>query len=157
MIVGTSVAVGGILFAAAPLLMQLMGAQGEFARLAVQYLQVYALCSPVTTIIFAVDNYLRICGYIRGSMFLNILMSLLCGLLEILFLDAFWLGRVGSGTCRMYRHVSLRADCSYPVFPRKKRCCASAGPVFTCRCSDRYLPAAALIFLTISQEGLLLY
>lgn len=36
MIVGTSVAVGGILFAAAPLLMQLMGAQGEFARLAVQ-------------------------------------------------------------------------------------------------------------------------
>ena len=68
MIVGTSVAVGGILFAAAPLLMQLMGAQGEFARLAVQYLQVYALCSPVTTIIFAVDNYLRICGKIRGSL-----------------------------------------------------------------------------------------
>ena len=37
----------------------------------VQYMRVYALCSPVTTIVFAADNYLRICGYIRGSMMLN--------------------------------------------------------------------------------------
>ena len=54
--------------------------------------RIYAVCSPGTTIVFALDNYLRICGYIRGSMFLNIFMSLLCGLLEILFLDAFGWG-----------------------------------------------------------------
>ena len=79
----------GVFFAAAPLLIQLMGAEGEFARMAVQYLRVYALCSPVTTIVFAMDNFLRICGIIRGSMFLNILMSLLSAVLEFLFLAVF--------------------------------------------------------------------
>ena len=89
MIVGAGVVVGGILFAAAPALIRLMGAEGEFAEFAVQYLRVYALCSPITTIMFAVDNFLRICGYIRGSMFLNILMSVLIAGLELLFLGVF--------------------------------------------------------------------
>lgn len=89
MIVGAGVLIGGALFVSAPLLIRLMGAEGEFAALAVQYLRVYALCSPVTTIVFAMDNYLRICGYIRGSMFLNILMSALIAVLEFLFLGVF--------------------------------------------------------------------
>lgn len=89
MIVCFGLLIGAVMFAAAPLLMRLMGAQGEFAELAVQYLRVYALCSPVTTIIFAADNYLRICGYIRGSMFLNIFMSVLSAVLEFLFLGVF--------------------------------------------------------------------
>ena len=55
-------------------------------------MQVYALCSPVTTIVFAMDNFLRICGFIRGSMFLNILMSGLSALLEFLFLFVFGWG-----------------------------------------------------------------
>lgn len=89
LIVGTGVLLGGILYAAAPLLIQLMGAEGEFASLAVQYMRVYALCSPVTTIVFAMDNYLRICGIIRGSMILNIIMSVLSAVLEFLFLAVF--------------------------------------------------------------------
>ena len=92
MIVGTGVLIGALLFFAAPLLIHLMGAEGEFAELAVQYMQVYALCSPVTTIVFAMDNFLRICGFIRGSMFLNILMSGLSALLEFLFLFVFGWG-----------------------------------------------------------------
>ncbi len=48
MIVGTGIIIGALLFAAAPLLIQLMGAQGEFADLAVQYIRVYAISSPVT-------------------------------------------------------------------------------------------------------------
>lgn len=86
MIVGTGILIGGILFAAAPLLIRLMGAEGEFADLAVQYLRVYAISSPVTTIVFAMDNFLRISGLIRTSMFLNILMSVLSAVLEFLFL-----------------------------------------------------------------------
>ena len=89
MIVATGVMIGIILFAAAPYMIRLMGAEGDFAHLAVQYMQVYAICSPVTTIIFAVDNYLRICGFIRGSMVINILMSALSGFLEFLFLGVF--------------------------------------------------------------------
>lgn len=89
LIVGTGVLIGGALYAAAPLLIRLMGAQGAFAELAVQYIRVYAICSPVTTIVFAMDNFLRICGVIRGSMFLNILMSVLSAALEFLFLGVF--------------------------------------------------------------------
>ena len=89
MIVGTGILIGGILYAFAPLLIQLMGAEAEFAELAVQYIRVYALCSPATTIVFAMDNFLRICDIIRGSMVLNILMSVLSGVLEFLFLVVF--------------------------------------------------------------------
>ena len=83
MIIGAGVVIGGILFAAAPLLIRLMGAEGQFADFAVQYLRVYAICSPITTIIFAVDNFLRICGFIRGSMLLNIFMSVILSLIHI--------------------------------------------------------------------------
>ncbi len=101
MIVVSGILVGVFLYALAPALMRLMGAQGQFAELAVQYLRVYAICSPVTTIVFAADNYLRICGYIRGSMFLNILMSVLSALLEFLFLGVFRWGIWGAAlaTC----------------------------------------------------------
>ena len=101
MIVGTGVLIGGVLFACAPALISLMGAQGQFAEFAVQYLRVYALCSPLTTIVFAMDNYLRICGKIRSSMFLNILMSALSAVLEFLFLVIFKWGIWGAAlaTC----------------------------------------------------------
>src|SRR5699024_11982427 len=71
MIVAAGVLLGSALFLLAYPLLRLMGAEGELLELAVQYLRVYALCAPVTTIIFAVDNYLRICGKIRESMFLR--------------------------------------------------------------------------------------
>lgn len=101
MIVAAGILIGGILYAAAPLLIRLMGAEGEFANLAVQYIRVYALCSPVTTIIFAVDNFLRICGMIRGSMLMNVIMSALSGVLEFLFLGVFGFGIWGAAlaTC----------------------------------------------------------
>lgn len=101
MIVGTGFIIGGALFAAAPGLMELMGADGEFAALATQYLQVYAVCSPVTTIVFAADNFLRICGFIRGSMFQNLLMSVLSAILEFIFLGVFRWGVWGASlaTC----------------------------------------------------------
>ncbi len=89
MIVGTGIIIGALLYFMAPLLIELMGAEGRFALLAVQYLQVYAICSPLTTIIFAVDNYLRICGKIRSSMGLNILMAVLGAGMEIVFLYVF--------------------------------------------------------------------
>ena len=101
MIIGAGVLVGLLLFAAAPLLIRLMGADGTFAVFAVQYLRVYALCSPVTTIVFAMDNYLRICGQIRGSMYLNLLMSVLSAVLEFLFLGVLGFGIWGAAlaTC----------------------------------------------------------
>lgn len=92
MIIAAGVLIGGVLFTAAPALIRLMGAEGEFAALAVQYIRVYAICSPFTTIVFAMDNFLRICGYIRGSMFLNILMSGMTVVLEFTFLSVLGWG-----------------------------------------------------------------
>ena len=92
MIFGAGVVIGALLYALAPALMAAMGAEGEFARQAVEYLRVYAVCSPVTTIVFAADNYLRICGKIRTSMMLNILMSVVIMALEFVFLAVFHWG-----------------------------------------------------------------
>ena len=80
------VLIGALLFVLAPLLIRVMGAEGDFAAMAVQYLRVYALCSPVTTIVFAMDNYLKICGKVRTSMVLNIVMSAMIVGLEFTFL-----------------------------------------------------------------------
>lgn len=92
LIIAAGILMGSVMFLVAPALIRLMGADGAFASMAVQYLQVYALCAPVTTIIFAVDNYLRICGYIKGSMLINIMMSVLSAVLELLFLGVLGWG-----------------------------------------------------------------
>ena len=101
MIVAAGAVIGAALYFAAPLIARLMGAEGELARLAVEYLRVYAICSPLTTIIFAVDNYLRVCGYVRGSMALNIFMSAISCALEFLFLGVLGFGIWGASlaTC----------------------------------------------------------
>ncbi len=101
MIVAAGAAIGAVLYAAAPFLMRLLGAEGRLLSDAVSYIRVYALCSPVTTIVFAMDNYLRICGKIRFSMFLNICMSALIAGLEFIFLYYFRFGVWGAAlaTC----------------------------------------------------------
>lgn len=92
MIVLTGAGMGGILYFSAPGLIRLMGAEGLLADLGAQYMRVYALTAPVTTITFAMDNYLRICGKLRTSMSLNIFMAVISAALEFLFLGAFHWG-----------------------------------------------------------------
>ncbi len=115
MIVGAGVLIGTVLYVLAEPLLKLMGAQGELLELAVQYLRVYAMCAPITTIIFAVDNYLRICGKIKSSMFLNIFMSVLTAVLEFTFLYIFKWG-MGSRTCDLRRNVCLLRSSLLAVF-----------------------------------------
>ena len=97
MIVGAGTLLGAVLYVFAVPLLKLLGAEGELLDLAVQYLRVYAVCAPVSTIIFAVDNYLRICGKIKGSMYLNVFMSVLTAVLEFVFLYIFKWGIWGAG------------------------------------------------------------
>lgn len=86
MIVGAGVAVGALMYALAPYMLGALGAEGALLDDAVAYLRIYALCSPLTTIFFAVDNFLRICGVIKGSLVMNVVMSVMCMGLEFLFL-----------------------------------------------------------------------
>ncbi len=86
MIFLTGLIMGITMFFAAPMFVHLMGATGKLAQDAVLYVRIFALMSPVTTVVFATDNYLRISGFVKGSMFLNIFMSLLTVGFLVLFL-----------------------------------------------------------------------
>ena len=116
MIFAAGVVIGALLYAGAPLLMRLMRAEGQLLSDAVSYLRVYALCSPLTTIVFAMDNYLRICGKIRFSMFLNILMSVIIAGLEFIFLYYFRFGiwSAALATCIGMAACALAALLRFP-------------------------------------------
>ena len=80
-------AVSGIaLVSASPAIFRMMGAGEALIDQAMAYLGVYAIFSPFTGLVFAVDNYLRICGKIRFSMGINIFMSVFCFILQAIFL-----------------------------------------------------------------------
>lgn len=120
--------IGAALFAAAPLLIRFLGAECEFAAMAVEYLRVYALCSPLTTAMFAMDNFLRISGFIRGSLALNILMSVLCAGFELFFLGVMgwgvWAaalaGSLGMGICVLIAYIPFLRGKSVLRFTRPR-------------------------------------
>ena len=76
MIFIASVIMGGIMFFAATPLAKMMGADGALLETSVKYLRTCALCSPLSSIFFAMDNYLRISGYVKTSMTINICSNL---------------------------------------------------------------------------------
>ncbi len=96
LIFSAGLAMGTLLFFTAPFFTSLMGAEGELAELAVKYVRVYAIFSPVTTVVFATDNYLRISGFVKGSMFLNIFMTVLTVSFLTLFLGIMKMDVSGS-------------------------------------------------------------
>ncbi len=89
MIIAVAFLMGAAIYASAPLFAKIMGAEGELARLSVRYMRVYASLSPITTLIFAVDNYLRISGFVKGSMLLNVFMSFITIGFLVLYLGVF--------------------------------------------------------------------
>lgn len=84
--VGTGLVTGLAFLLAAPAIMAAMGATGELARQATLYLRVYSAFLPFTSICFAADNYLRICGRIRRSMLTNVLMAVTGAAIEFVLL-----------------------------------------------------------------------
>ena len=85
LIVLTSIFMGALLYFFSPLFIELMGASGEMAILAVKYVRIYALTGPFTTVLFAMDNYLKISGFVKTSMAINLFMSALNVALLYLF------------------------------------------------------------------------
>ncbi len=67
-----SVIMGTIMFFAAEPLSRFMGANDELLHISSKYIRIFAIFSPLTTVFFALDNYLRISGYIKTSMYINI-------------------------------------------------------------------------------------
>ena len=90
--VATGAILGLVFWFLAPILFELMGADGELAKLATVYLRVYAAFAPFTTICYALDNYLRISGRIRRSLVANILMAVSGAAIEFVLLGVFGFG-----------------------------------------------------------------
>ncbi|MBQ8207719.1 MAG: MATE family efflux transporter [Clostridia bacterium] len=72
MIFITSVIMGTVMYLAAEPLCRLMGADNSLLDTSVRYLRTFALCSPLSTVFFAMDNYLRISGFVKTSMVINV-------------------------------------------------------------------------------------
>jgi putative MATE family efflux protein len=87
---------GTLMFAFAPQIIGLMGAETDVAQQAVAYLRIAAVCGPLVALVFAMDNFLRISGFVRGSMLLNLLMSVLQIGLLVLFVVVWEMGLIGS-------------------------------------------------------------
>lgn len=101
MIFVASLLMGSIMFFAATPLSFMMGADDQLLVTSVKYLRTFALCSPLTTVFFAMDNYLRISGYVKTSMFINIGSNVLTIGLLTLFLFPLEMDVTGSAlaTC----------------------------------------------------------
>lgn len=147
MIIFVGIVSGAIFFFAAPLLMQFMGADEELAALATQYIRVYAIASPFTTMIFAVDNFLRICGKIKSSMALNIVMSILILGFEYFCLAVLKMGIGGSAfavSCGMFLCTIIAL---YP-FARKKLTLRFCSPHFSIKMIRQILAGGSPNFLS---------
>ncbi len=96
LIVGASIVTGVGMIAFAPQIIGAMGAEDQVARLAVTYLRICAVLGPLANLVFAMDNFLRISGFVRGSMLLNLLMSGLQIGLVILLVAVLRMGLIGS-------------------------------------------------------------
>ena len=96
MIFITSVIMGTLMFFAAEPLCRMMGADGTLLDTSVRYLRTCALCSPLASIFFAMDNYLRISGYVKTSMVINVVSNLVTLGLLTFFLFVLKMDVVGS-------------------------------------------------------------
>ena len=96
LIIAASIFMGIIMFIFAPHIIHAMGAEDHVAELAVTYLRICALMGPTSNLVFAMDNFLRISGFVRGSMLLNLFMSGLQIAMVILLVAVLKLGLVGS-------------------------------------------------------------
>ena len=104
MIFVTSVIMGSIMYFASVPLVRFMGAEGELLDTSVRYLRTFALTGPITTIFFAMDNYLRISGYVKTSMAINVCSNFATLGLLSLFLFVFDMDVVG---CALATSISM--------------------------------------------------
>lgn len=130
LILMASVFMGSIMFFAAAPLARMMGANDVLLETCIRYIRTFAICSPLTTVFFAMDNYLRISGYVKYSMVLNLVCNFGTIALMALFFLVFKMDVVGSAlaVCICMCVSSLVA---LIPFVRKKAILQFAKPKFS--------------------------
>ncbi len=167
MIFSSAAIMGIILYFSSPSLVALMGADGDLALFAVKYVRVYAVLGPLTTIVFAMDNYLRISGFVKFSMFINIFMSLLTAILIFIFLGIFEWDVSGAALatcismslCAMIAYIPfickktvLKFVRPHITFPMLRQIVACGSPVFLNNISGR-VAAIAMNVVLLAMGG----
>ena len=147
MIFCVSIIMGSIMFFAAVPLSRLMGADDVLLDTSVRYLRTAALCSPLAALFFAMDNYLRISGFVKTSMIINIGCNLLTlGLLSI-FLLYFKMDVVGSA---LATSISM-CTCSFVAmipFVQKKTVLKFTKPKFSAAMIKQIAACGSPVFLS---------
>lgn len=69
-----------------PTFLRIIGADAQTTALGTEYVRQYCIFAPLVTLFFSVDNYLRICGKQKFSMWLNVAVSLLNLILDYIFI-----------------------------------------------------------------------
>lgn len=166
MIFLVSVFMGSIMFFAADPLARLMGADDVLLETSVRYLRTVALCSPLAAIFFAMDNYLRISGFVKTSMFINIGCNLVTLLLLTFFLLVCKMDVVGSALATSLAMCTSSIVAMLPFIKRKallkftkprfnlsmcKQIVACGSPIFLSNVSGRI--TSILINISLMTMG----
>lgn len=146
MIVGAGAFMGILLWFGSPYILSFLGASDEVQALAVQYIRVYAAFSPIITSVFAFDNYLRISGKVKFSMWLNISVSIFTAVLEFLFLFVFKMGIWGAALapCICF---SISAFTAFAPFALGKFQLKLTKPRFSVKITKQIVKCGMPIFL----------
>lgn len=147
MIFLTGLLVGVSFYLSAPYVMSAMGAEGELLRNAVTYIRIHTLFLPFITMVFALDNFLRISGKVKTSMFLNIFMSAGTVVLEYLFICVFHMGIAGAA---MSTSIAMLLSAAYgvAVFASGKLQLKFTKPHFSFRLIVQIVKNGLSVFLT---------
>ena len=146
LIVSLAAITGIIIFFSAPWFVSIMGAKGELAILSVNYVRIYAVLGPFTTVVFAVDNYLRISGFVKGSMLLNLFMTCLTVSFLALFIGALKMNVEGAALascCSLF----ICACIAFIPFIRKKAVLKFVRPHFSAQVIKSILACGSPTFL----------
>ena len=135
-----SLLTGSVMFAFAPQIIRAMGAEEQVVALAVTYLRICAAAGPLANLVFAMDNFLRISGFVRGSMLLNLLMSGLQLGLVTLLVAVLRLGLLGSAlainmgfcTCALIALIPFLRGKSVLKFQKPKLTLSMLGQIVAC-------------------------
>lgn len=146
MISGAGALMGLVLWFGSPYILAFLDASEEAQHLGVEYIRVYALFSPLTPAAFAFDNYLKISGKVKLSMWLNIFASVSTAILEFVFLFVFKLG-IWSAALAPCICFSLSALIAFTPFALGKLQLKLTKPKFSKKMTKQIVKCGMPIFL----------
>ncbi len=146
MISAAGALMGILLYFGAPHILAFLDASPEAQRLGVEYIRIYAFFSPLSPAAFAFDNYLKISGKVKLSMWLNIGTSVATVLLEFFFLFILKLG-IWSAALAPCICFSLCALLAFVPFALGKLQLKLTKPKFSAKTAKQIVKCGMPVFL----------